>query len=144
MLPQLPAVLGLGLHQTFAKVYEKVGRAQRARNFAKVGGAAPESRPPPRKGGAWRRPITPLPHRKPRKPRKPFARPSESSNPYKMAEELEVFRVVRAFDPSFADEKKLDAAAVDELRCVTPLVEHDLLDGMKRELPAYLAAAQLN
>ena len=34
----------------------------------------------------------------------------------------------------------LDQAAVDELRCVTPLVEHDLLDGMKRELPAYLAA----
>ena len=46
----------------------------------------------------------------------------------------------QAFDPTFAA-MHLTPAMVDDLMAIEPLAGHDLLDGLKQELPAYLSAA---
>ena len=46
----------------------------------------------------------------------------------------------QAFDPTFAA-MHLTPAMVDDLMAIEPLAAHDLLDGLKQELPAYLSAA---
>ena len=46
----------------------------------------------------------------------------------------------QAFDPTFAS-MHLTPAMVDDLMAIEPLAGHDLLDGLKQELPAYLSAA---
>ena len=43
----------------------------------------------------------------------------------------------QAFDPTFAS-MHLTSAMVDDLMAIEPLAGHDLLDGLKQELPAYL------
>ena len=53
----------------------------------------------------------------------------------------EICRIVRAFDPNFALQH-VDAAFVDSMAVLKPLVGFGLLPGMKAELPAYMAAAQ--
>jgi len=46
---------------------------------------------------------------------------------------------VQCFDPSFADEKQVDAAWIDRMCAILPLQHHDVLQGMKAELSDYLA-----
>ena len=50
--------------------------------------------------------------------------------------------LAQGFDPSYANEKKIDAAFVRQMAAITPLAEEEgLLTAMEGELPAYLAAA---
>ena len=53
----------------------------------------------------------------------------------------EVCRVIQAFNPNFAA-MHVDAAFVDSMAAIRPLNGLGMLPAMKRELPAYLAAAQ--
>jgi len=55
---------------------------------------------------------------------------------YDCTQLFEVYRLVQAFDPSFAAQH-LTPAWVDGLATITPLAEH--VPGLKRELPAYLS-----
>ena len=59
---------------------------------------------------------------------------------YSCVDMYEICRVVRAFNPNFAD-VHVDAAFIDAMAAIKPLVGLGLLAGLKRELPAYLAAA---
>ena len=52
----------------------------------------------------------------------------------------EICRLVRAFNPNFAT-IHVDDAFVDSMAAITPLNGLNMLVGMKRELPQYLAAA---
>ena len=52
----------------------------------------------------------------------------------------EICRVIQAFDPNFAA-AHLNPAFVDAMQAITPLLAHGLIDGLKQELPLYLAAA---
>ena len=51
----------------------------------------------------------------------------------------EMWALARFFNPSFAAQQ-LTAGGVDSLTNITPLRHHDLIDGMKTEVHAYLAA----
>ena len=59
---------------------------------------------------------------------------------YSCVDMYELCRAVRAFDPNFAD-AHLTPAFVDAMDVITPLAAHDMLSGLKQELPLYLAAA---
>ena len=52
----------------------------------------------------------------------------------------EISRVVRAFDPNFAD-AHVDVAFIDSMAAITPLMGLGMLPDLKRELPLYLTAA---
>ena len=52
----------------------------------------------------------------------------------------EVLNLVRVFEPNFAA-AHANAALINRLSVITPLNALDMLDGMKQELPLYLAAA---
>ena len=55
------------------------------------------------------------------------------------------YRLVRAFDPSFAGSEPLDTARVKDMAKIKPLSANNLIKviiQMEKELPAYLAAAQ--
>ena len=54
---------------------------------------------------------------------------------YDCTQMFEVYRLVQAFDPSFAAQF-IDVAWVDALRCIPPLAEH--VPRLKYELPTYL------
>lgn len=53
----------------------------------------------------------------------------------------EICRVIRAFDPNFAD-LNVDTAFIDSMAVIKPLVGLGMLSDMKRDLPLYLAAAK--
>jgi hypothetical protein len=59
---------------------------------------------------------------------------------FSCANMYELCRVIRAFDPNFAD-AHLTPGFVDSMQAITPLAAHDMLLGLKQELPLYLAAA---
>ena len=61
-------------------------------------------------------------------------------SPYDCTTMYSIFRVIRAFDPNFAH-AHVDTAFVDSMSVVRPLLAQNLLADMKRDLPAYLAAA---
>ena len=60
-------------------------------------------------------------------------------SPYHLKVQHEATKLLRAFDPSLAS-GLVDANYVDAMRTIDPLVEHDLIDKMKAELPFYLSA----
>ena len=53
----------------------------------------------------------------------------------------EMCRVIRAFNPNFAD-AHVDAAFVDSMAAIKPLSRMNMLGNLKAELPQYLAAAK--
>ena len=59
---------------------------------------------------------------------------------YSVKENLEVFDLVRAFDPSLVVPLVIDAAWVDRMSAIECLGQNDVLDVMKLELPAYSIA----
>ena len=59
---------------------------------------------------------------------------------YSCVEMYELCRVVRAFDPNFAD-AHVNAAFVDHMSAIVPLRALGMLDNLKTELPQYLTAA---
>ena len=59
---------------------------------------------------------------------------------YSCVQVLELWRVVRAFNPNFAAQH-LDTVFIDSMSAITALEGLGLLAGLKQELPAYLAAA---
>ena len=63
----------------------------------------------------------------------------------KFTEELSgsvaAFRTARLFLPCKVDEMKLDASTVDNLQAFPFLISPQLLDGLKQELPFYMARA---
>jgi hypothetical protein len=61
--------------------------------------------------------------------------------PYNCAAELELFRLVQAFDPMFAAETGITEECVQELAIIQQL-DKSLLESMCAELPDYLAAAK--
>jgi hypothetical protein len=65
--------------------------------------------------------------------------------PFNCAPELELFDLVRAFNPTFACEKRIDTDWVRKLSKISPLAcvddADDLLEPMCAELPKYLAEA---
>ena len=66
---------------------------------------------------------------------------SDCQQQYSCVEMYEICRVVRAFNPNFAD-THVDAAFIDSMAAIKPLNGLNMLPGMKRELPLYLAAAK--
>jgi hypothetical protein len=60
---------------------------------------------------------------------------------YSLISMYELCNVARAFDPTFAA-VNVDASFVNSLSAITPLMAHGLLDGLKNELPQYIAAAR--
>ena len=60
-------------------------------------------------------------------------------SPYHLKVQHEATKLLRVFDPSLASDL-VDANYVDALRAIDPLVEHDLIEKMKAELPFYLSA----
>jgi hypothetical protein len=65
------------------------------------------------------------------------------STPFHCAQELELFRLVQAFDPTFAVEKGITDEWVRELAVIRPLsIDETLLDRMCAELPRYFAEAR--
>uniref|UniRef100_A0A7R9YPF6 HAT C-terminal dimerisation domain-containing protein n=1 Tax=Diacronema lutheri TaxID=2081491 RepID=A0A7R9YPF6_DIALT len=65
------------------------------------------------------------------------------SAPLNCAPELEFFDLVRAFNPTFACEKRINAEWVRKLFQISPLAcADDLLEPMCAELPRYLAEAK--
>ena len=59
---------------------------------------------------------------------------------YSLVTMYELCDLVRVFDPNFAA-AHANPALIDRMSVITPLNALDMLDGMKRELPLYLAAA---
>ena len=59
---------------------------------------------------------------------------------YSLVDMYELCRVVRAFDPNYAA-AHVDAAHVDALSAVRPLLALGFISNLKAELPQYLAAA---
>jgi len=61
---------------------------------------------------------------------------------YSCKSELEIFRLVRIFDPSWAVSVNATTEMVNELQAIKPLAaDEELLAAMCQELPSYLAAA---
>jgi hypothetical protein len=52
----------------------------------------------------------------------------------------EICKVIRAFDPNYA-ELHVDVTFVDGMHVITPLHKLGLMDGLKRELSAYITYA---
>lgn len=61
---------------------------------------------------------------------------------YDCSHEHLVFRLVRAFNPAFAYQQKIDVEWVDEMAAIVPFAADGIIDGLKEDLPKYLAAAQ--
>lgn len=67
-----------------------------------------------------------------------------TTSSYSCKHMYEVCRLVRVFDPNVAIQVLSSSSYVDDLvSCVNPLMEHVSADNLKREIPTYMARAQL-
>ena len=61
---------------------------------------------------------------------------------YDCSHMYEMMRLVRAFDPEFATTHSIDVAWVENMAKIKPISANSLIEGMKSELPLFLAAAR--
>lgn len=59
---------------------------------------------------------------------------------YDCSNMYEICNVIRAFDPNYAD-AHVNTMFIDRMHVITPIFKLGLMDGLKRELPAYLTSA---